>query len=99
MAFAKSPAQMNLVSDHPKNVSRCLNTGPSRLTNLYCYATAWLCMGLGNAEVTDHLITVSLALATMAASSSSVISMARLNWVVSVVLKVAGRRRAHRSPV
>jgi hypothetical protein len=27
----------------------------------------------------------------MAASSSSVISMARLNWVVSVVLKVAGR--------
>ena len=38
-------------------------------------------MGLSNAEVTDHLITVSLALATMAASSSSVISMARLNWV------------------
>jgi len=47
-------------------------------------------MGLGNAEVTDHLITVSLALATMAASSSSVISMARFNWVVSVVLKVGG---------
>ena len=41
-------------------------------------------MGLGNAEVTDHLITVSPALATMAASSSSVISMARL-------LEVAGR--------
>jgi hypothetical protein len=51
----------------------------------------WLSMGLGNAEVTDHLITVSLALATMAASSSSVISMARLNWVVSPVLIVAGR--------
>ena len=45
-------------------------------------------MGLGNAEVTDHLITVSLALATMAASSSSVISMARLSCVVSCVLKV-----------
>ena len=42
-------------------------------------------------EPSDHLITVSLALATMAASSSSVMSMARLNWVVSVVLKVAGR--------
>ena len=38
-----------------------------------------------------HFTTVSLALATMAASSSSVMSMARLNWVVSVVLKVAGR--------
>ena len=31
---------------------------------------------------------VSLALVTMAANSSSVISMARLNWVVSVVLNV-----------
>ena len=41
--------------------------------------------------ITHHLTMVSLALATMAASSSSVISMARLNWVVSVVLKVAGR--------
>ena len=41
--------------------------------------------------LSGYLITVSLALATMAASSSSVISMARLNWVVSVVLRVAGR--------
>ena len=58
-------------------------------------------MVLGNAEVTDHLITVSLALATMAASSSSVMSMARLNWVgvpfcgavlpvISIWLSVAG---------
>jgi hypothetical protein len=38
-----------------------------------------------------HFTSVSLALATMAASSSSVMSMARLSWVLSVVLKVAGR--------
>jgi hypothetical protein len=36
------------------------------------------------------LITVSLAPDAMAASSSSVMSMARLNFVESVVLKVGG---------
>ena len=34
-----------------------------------------------------YLTTVSVAPDAMAASSSSVMSMARLNWVVSVVLK------------
>ena len=47
-----------------------------------------------------HLITVSLALATMAASSSSLRSTALLNLVASVVLKVAGRiPPVSRSPV
>ena len=39
-------------------------------------------------EPSHHLITVSLALATMAASSSSVMSMARLKTWVSEVLNV-----------
>jgi hypothetical protein len=53
---------------------------------------AWANSGL----IAHRLTTVSLALATMAASSSSVMSMARLNWVVSVVLKVGLH---HRHPV
>ncbi len=44
-------------------------------------------------RIAHHLTTVSLALATMAASSSSVISMARLKTWVSEVL------HTHRSPV
>jgi hypothetical protein len=96
MAFAKSPAQMNLVPDPPYKMHGMhalvsYDLVISRANPLISFGSCQHGLTVG------YLTMVSLALATMAASSSSVMSIARLKAWVSEVLNVGTLPKARSS--